>query len=85
LSVALKMTSGTLTRALEIGQFFFEKSTFSLETSALTPGTAATVSSSIFVTVGPAPRCTVAVVSMLVGAWPALVSWAARNIEKQPA
>ena len=74
-----------LASAFEIGQFFFEKSTFSLNTLALTPGTTATVSSSIFVIAGPAPRCTVAAVSMLVGGWPASVSWAARNIEKQPA
>jgi len=53
--------------------------------SALTPGTSATVTSSILVIVGPAPRCTVADVSMVAGGWPALVSWAARNIEKQPA
>src|SRR5262245_36934694 len=66
-SVAVKATSGTAASAFEIGQFFFEKSTFSLKRSWLTPGTSATVVISIFVIVGPASRCTVADVSILVG------------------
>src|SRR5258706_8174387 len=77
--------SGTAASAFEIGQFCFKKATFSLKVASSRPGTTATVSSSILVTVGPSPSVTVALVSMLVGGLPALVSCAARNIEKQPA
>jgi len=62
-----------------------EKATFSSNSLASRPGTLATVSSSIFSMSGPAPRCTVAVVSIDFGVCPADDSCAARNIEKQPA
>ena len=53
--------------------------------SAETPGTSASQTRSIWVMVGPSPRCTVAVVDTRTGGVPLPVSRAAKNIEKQPA
>jgi hypothetical protein len=56
-----------------------------LKRGLIDAGTSASVASSIFAIVGPASRWTVAVVWTRFGGKPAVVSCAARNIEKHPA
>src|SRR4051794_36438656 len=84
-SLALTVISETEANAFEIGQFALVKATFSSKRALSNPGTTAETSRSILVMVGPSPSVTVALVSMLVGGFPAAVSCADRNMEKHPA
>src|SRR5699024_548097 len=77
---------GTLASAREIGQPFFAPSASSLNFAASTPGTVPVMASAIEVMVQPGSCfsiATTALVSSLVGSWPALVSANATAIVKQ--
>jgi len=83
-SCAWSLISGPAS-AFDTGQFFLAACACVCKSASVKPGTSACVFNSMRVMVGPSPKCTLAVVAIRVGVKPALVSNAAKNIEKQPA
>src|SRR5947209_9804594 len=79
---------GVAARALETGQVFFASSARRLKVPSSTPGTLPSVARSMRVMPHPCSvlsKCTVAVVRISCGLWPAWESAPAKAMEKQPA
>src|SRR5438874_11763188 len=79
---------GVAARALETGQFFFASSATRLKVASSTPGTLPSVARSmreILHPESPLSKCTVALVRISCGLWPACESPLAKAMEKQPA